>query len=332
LLGFIIVEVIPMDKHVKDGLREALTAIDVDFRVVDVGQLTIVESWLNEVAQSEEVNWGAVDIEQFKRHYLKVFQGKYNFAYQQVMDNAKRVLIMAIKVPVHQVGFMLDGQVTKVMIPSDYLNQSRVKLVEHHLDQWLVARGYSYQPAKLPLKMLAVGSGLAQYGRNNLVYVDQMGSRLFLIAYYIDAPLVCDLWSGLHRMSICDRCGNCVKHCPTQALSLDRRIVKAERCLALYNEDVLAIPQWIDQSAHNALIGCIRCEEMCPVNRQYDDQLSVLLTIDEKTTQEILSSKPLQEHTKDTYSLLEAYGMVKYYPVLKRNLALLINQTMTASD
>ncbi len=49
--------------------------------------------------------------------------------------------------------------------------------------------GIEVARARIPVKLLAVRTGLAQYGRNNIAYVRNMGSLVRLDAFCTDAPL-----------------------------------------------------------------------------------------------------------------------------------------------
>ena len=62
---------------------------------------------------------------------------------------------------------------------------------------WLRAvgkEGYRIATPILPLKLLAVHGGIAEYGRNNITYVSGMGSFMRLTAVYSDMPCETDHW------------------------------------------------------------------------------------------------------------------------------------------
>ena len=56
---------------------------------------------------------------------------------------------------------------------------------ESHLKKFLLSENYKIvEVSDIPLKRLAVQSGMAVYGRNNICYIDGMGSNFSFIAYY----------------------------------------------------------------------------------------------------------------------------------------------------
>jgi epoxyqueuosine reductase len=168
--------------------------------------------------------------------------------------------------------------------------------------------------------LLAVRSGLAEYGRNNISYVEGMGSRLFLTAYYIDCQLPEDTWREPVRMKMCDTCRACMNNCPTKAIIDNKRVILAERCLVLYNEFEDDIPKWINKEYHNALIGCVKCEEKCPMNLKYKNQLVTLPAFSEEQTKEILQTKNPHDLSLKTYQMIHDYEIDEYYNVFHRNL------------
>lgn len=65
----------------------------------------------------------------------------------------------------------------------------------------LIAPAYQVTPAVLPKKLLAVYSGLAACGRNDVIYVRGMGSLHRLSAFYSDLPCDVDQWHELAMWS-----------------------------------------------------------------------------------------------------------------------------------
>ena len=86
------------------------------------------------------------------------------------------------------------------------------------------------------MKLAAVRSGLAQYGRNNICYVEGMGSFFSFHAYLTDRVFEEDHWSDLSNLPFCNHCSICIDACPTSAISPDRFVIDVSRCIPLYNE------------------------------------------------------------------------------------------------
>lgn len=314
------------NNEIKEGLMEFLNLSNVRAAVVSVDSLHDLGLDLETLAGSGEIDLDSnKDIPQYQYRYDKILRGKkYDFDYAKTLEGAQSVLICAVSIPVHHVGFTLEEEEVDVRIPADYMQREVVKKLEEALRKMFKEYGYSVQKAKLPLKLLAVRSGLAEYGRNNLAYVVGFGSQHVLVAFYVDCPLPADMWREPVRMTLCNTCRNCLNHCPTQAIVENRRTIKAERCIVLYNEFQDEMPKWIPNGAHNALIGCLRCEEKCPVNLKYKHQDRKLGVFDEKQTAEILQTRNLKDLSKSTYEKIVAYEIDEYYPVFHRNFALLI--------
>lgn len=312
--------------EIKASLIDDLAVTGIKVAVVSVDCLLDIKEDLERVAASGEINLNSNrNIPQYQYRYDKIIRGcKYDYCVDNTLKGAKSILIFAVPIPVHHVEFTLDKHVVDVRIPSDYMQREAFKKLEYHLRRTLKEHGYSVKKAKLPLKLLAVRSGLAEYGRNNLVYVEGFGSRLCLVAFYTDCSLPTDIWREPVRMTLCNSCKNCLKNCPTQAIIENRKTIKAERCIVLYNELQDELPEWIPKDAHNSLIGCIRCEEKCPVNLKYKSHDIALEAFDEKQTKEILQTRILQDLSSEVYEKIVAYEINEYYPVFHRNFALLL--------
>ena len=119
----------------------------------------------------------------------------------------------------------------------------------------------------MPEKLLAVRSGLARYGKNNITYVPGMGSLHRLAVFVSDLPCVEDNWGEVKTLKTCDGCTACMDACPTGAIVSDRFLIHAERCITFHNERIEEFPEWLDSSWHNCLVGCLRCQWVCPENR-----------------------------------------------------------------
>jgi epoxyqueuosine reductase len=278
---------------IKSKIFEGLHQLGIKGAVVSLDRLRDIESDISTLLSSGEINLEAnKDIPQYQYSYEKIISGKkYRYDSNNDPIGAKSVLILAVPMPVHQVGFTINGNIVGVLIPSDYMQRKASKELDEYVKITLSMSGHKGLKAKLPLKLLAVRSGLAEYGRNNISYVDGMGSRLFLIAYYIDCQLPEDTWREPVRMKICDTCRACMNNCPTKAIIDNKRVILAERCLVLYNEFEDDIPKWINKEYHNALIGCVKCEEKCPMNLKYKNQSSNVASFQRRTDKRNITNK-----------------------------------------
>jgi epoxyqueuosine reductase len=116
-----------------------------------------------------------------------------------------------------------------------------------------------------------------------------------------------------------------MKACPTGAISADRFLLKAERCLTFHNERRGAFPEWLKPSWHNCLVGCLYCQEACPVNKNGPKSLKEGPVFSEEETDFILQNVPLKEMPQTAVKKLEQLDVTEYLPVLGRNLRALHN-------
>ena len=90
---------------------------------------------------------------------------------------------------------------------------------------------------------LGVQSGLSEYGRNTITYVDGLGSNFSLAAYFSAMPCEDDKWRNVVTAEMCHSCSICIDNCPTGAIRKDRFLIDNQRCLSAMNEWYEAIPR-----------------------------------------------------------------------------------------
>jgi len=139
------------------------------------------------------------------------------------------------------------------------------------------------------VKLLAARSGLARYGRNNIAYVEGMGSFLRLLAFYSDLPCANDYWQQPQALDECANCRACTNMCPSGAIDPDQFQLRADRCLTFHNESPQAFPSWIQESWHHCLIGCMKCQDSCPLNKDLQSWKERFAEFTEAETTALLS-------------------------------------------
>ena len=186
------------------------------------------------------------------------------------LPDASTIVVVAKPKPMLSVTFRWEGRTIPLIVPPAYADGKEVEgEVLAALDRISAPNRYRYVKAKLPLKALAVRSGLAQYGRNNIAYIPTFGSFHRLAAFFTDMPCGEDHWQDMEMLPGCDSCTACLASCPTGAIPSDRMLLRGERCLTWHNEKDASVPfpTWIDRKGHNALVGCLRCQRACPYNK-----------------------------------------------------------------
>ncbi len=285
-------------------------------RIVGIGHLRELQAEIEGHRQA-----GVLDPKLWQR-YLESFR----FDYARELPGAQSLIVVAIPQPMAALHFGWRGKRHRVMIPPTYIVEDDPE-VTALLERMLRPERYSLLRARLPQKLLAVRSGLARYGRNNIAYVDGMGSFCTIMAFVTDLPVAADGWQAARRMPECDTCRACLKNCPTGCIDPERPVIHAEKCLTYFNEAAGAMPEWVEGGWHNAWIGCLKCQTVCPRNR---DQLAAAETgaaFDEVETGLLLQGAAIEQLPAATRAELRRLNLEEYYrlPVLSRNLGLLLD-------
>jgi len=169
-----------------------------------------------------------------------------------------------------------------------------------------------------------VRSGLAEYGRNNVCYVDGMGSFLTLVAYLSDVPCIDDNWYEVRQMDNCNDCTACLKNCPTEAILKDRFLINNERCLSYFNESSRDFPEWLPKSVHHCIYDCLMCQNICPKNKDYINNVIGPIEFDEAETNLLLSGKPIKEFPSNLKKKVRFLGMDEWIKAIPRNIKILL--------
>ncbi|MFH0768298.1 MAG: 4Fe-4S double cluster binding domain-containing protein [Chloroflexota bacterium] len=242
------------------------------------------------------------------------------------LPEAKTIIVVAMPQPFTRLRFEWQGMTYLADIPPTYFTKADDYRAEVILHNVLETTGYKIAKAHLALKTLAVRSGLARYGKNNISYVSRMGSFCQLVAFYSDCPCEKDNWQELKEMEACEKCSLCRESCPTGSISVDRFLIHAENCLGSLNERKPDFPYWVQLQPdwRNALIGCMRCQFVCPVDKPYLHKIVAGLSFSEEETGLILNKTPWEKLSPNTRQKLgDLYGV---YSLLSRNLSALIEK------
>jgi len=166
-----------------------------------------------------------------------------------------------------------------------------------------------------------------KYGRNNVTYVDGLGSYFQLFGYLTDAALPAPERTDFPEslMPDCDGCGICMSVCPTEAIVEERMLLHGERCLTFLNENPGVWPEWLNVRAHNALLGRLECQRACPANPELAiEDTGVCFSASE--TRLLLSGESAPDDRAETgiRSKLAWLGQPYCEPVLGRHLRALL--------
>lgn len=251
----------------------------------------------------------------------------FAFSPPESLPGARSLIVVAVRQSQIRFTFVWNGRQVPLVVPPTYLHQQETdKQVAETLAETLGTIGYRVTLAALPKKLLAVCSGLAAYGKNNITYIAGMGSFHRLVAFYSDLPCEQDDWQEPKMMERCRKCLACLRSCPTGAIATDRFLLRAERCIVLHNEEPsdVPFPVWLDPSWHNCLVGCLHCQRVCPENKQVMSWIEEGATFSSEETNLLLEGVPLDRLPTPMVEKLEQWDLVDLLDVLPRNLRILL--------
>jgi epoxyqueuosine reductase len=259
-------------------------------RVVPVSRLRDLRAEIEAFQSQEELNG-----------FQKWIVSKYGYEAPELPFDVRSVIIAAVRFYSYaELYFYLNGREYKVYAPTPADNSGGD--VEDYISSALEHGGYHMAKAEvwLPIKRLAVQSGLAEYGRNNITYIPGVGSYVGYAVYFTDMEPDTDQWRPCVTAAACSGCTACMEHCPTGAIRPDRFLLDNARCLAAYNEEPGdAFEAWIPPSAHHATVNCLRCQYCCPMNAQANRNTAPPISFDETETALLLSDTPYNDLPED---------------------------------
>ena len=246
------------------------------------------------------------------------------------LPQAKSIIILAIASKLGTVDIHYKSTIKKAYVPQNYYDMGPdpgeiIKMIQKNIIQ---LPGFHCVRTKLHLKLLAVRSGLAKYGRNNITYVDGMGSFYNLFAFYTDFEFEQDDWHDMELLKYCNTCTICLNKCPTGAIREGEMVIDVEKCISLYNEIPGEIPSWIDAKAHNSLMGCMKCQAQCPGNKEAIQNLHIFDAISEKSVNLILNEddkKEFQAVFGPIFDINDQKSTDYFFPVFRRNLEVFLS-------
>jgi epoxyqueuosine reductase len=263
----------------------------------------------------------------FDQRVVDVYLRNLTFEKPEGMDRFKSLIIISKARPAHRLGLNYKGKKVKVMIPPTYVNYQRLNgKVFGLFRDWLRGIGGNAYVARLPLKLLSARSGLARYGKNNISYIGKWGSYHQLFAFFTDLEPEDDTWQEIKALDACISCDLCRKNCPTGAIRSENFLLDTEKCLTLLNESEEEMPSWVDPGAHNSIIGCMKCQEICPYNNKVKEWIEDIGELDEKETDMLLGFDNNKGKDKHIIKRTKELGIYEFFAeLIPRNLQLLLN-------
>jgi epoxyqueuosine reductase len=268
------------------------------------------------------------------RHDKGELNGKFYHEYEDPyfhprlpanFKDARSIIIMATPQPMLRTTMRWKGKDLRLTVPPTYYDSNKViREARENLRKALGPKKHKLVRAVLPQKLLAVRSGLAVYGKNNITYVPKLGSLHRLTSFYTDYESPVDCWQEKKALPKCSTCKACTNACPTGAIKDDRFLIHVERCLTYLNErkSEEPFPKWVPGSAHNTLIGCMRCQRACPYDKEFVNRYEERGFFSEEETKYLLKGKFTGPKAKAMERKLKRIGLdLTTFP---RNLRMLL--------
>lgn len=242
----------------------------------------------------------------------------YQFEIPKEAFKVNSIILIAIHHPFYaKVDFFKDG------IKKTFLSMVRADFnkTEEYLRKFIEGKGYYIKEAKnLPVKRLGAHSGLARYGRNNITYVDGLGSNFSYAAYFTDMMCEEDTWGEMKNAGACNKCNLCIENCPTGAIRRDRFLIDNQKCLSCINESPGEFPDWIPVTAHHTLYDCLICQRICPMNYGQRDNFIEGVSFNEEETNMLLEGKSIDTFCSEFKTKIYMLGIDEWYDAIPRNL------------
>lgn len=295
-------------------LQEKFIPLSAQFRTVSITHIQDIHTELRSWKKH-----GLITNEFYEQNY-----GSFLFNPSLTLPNVRSIIVIGIPQKIILLEFIHEGKRYQTVLPPTYQYTKVRAKCSDILSKVFTKHGYHVDRAQLPMKLLAVRSGLGQYGKNNLCYVEGMGSFTRLEAFYTDYEFPSDNWSEKKLMNACNNCSLCKNICPTQAIPNNRILIHADHCLTYLNENEGAFPNWVPEHAHNAVVGCMFCQTICPQNKKFLTPEKNMIHFTEKETTTLLNGTPREQISQTLAEKLTELDLEEYYPLLKRNILTLI--------
>jgi epoxyqueuosine reductase len=276
---------------------------------------------LEELETEMQVFQSTVQLNSFQKWIVNEF---YRFTPPEADFTIESILLIAIPHPLFsEVTFQHKNTRCNCvsLVSSDF--ESTRNAVQNEL----LKNGLHFlETENLPLKRLAVQSGLSIYGRNNITYINGLGSSFSYMAFFTDTPPTVVTLFPVKVSAVCENCAACIRNCPTGAIQKDSFLIDNQRCLSYLNETGDPFPDWVPVTSHHSLYDCIKCQIVCPMNKGRKGNKGKNVHFTEEEICILLEGTPFDDYPNELKEKARYLGLDQWPDGIAKNLQTLIDR------
>jgi len=247
------------------------------------------------------------------------------------LENPQSIIVVAVPIPASILTFTAGDKTIKTILPPTYVRYRKTfRDIRDDISGALSGSGFRTELLNAPLKALGSRLGLLRYGRNNVGYIDGLGSYFQLVGLVSDMPFDDEIPAPRLEETLLRRCGKCricAAACPTGAIEKERILIHAEKCYTLFSESANPIPEGLMPPSPKCIIGCLRCQELCPENKGLLRYENAAVSFDAEETAAFLGMVQ-EEGNRAAGSVRTKFlelGLSEGLPLFRRNLQRLLS-------
>lgn len=251
--------------------------------------------------------------------------GSFTYLEGCALKNPESIIIIAVPRPAHSLSFSLGKKKIETILPPTYVCYRKMfEEVRDDLKKALRGLNCRLELLNAPLKSLGSRLGLLSYGRNNVGYINNLGSYFQLVGLVSDTPLedkeMTPVSSPGALLPRCRNCRICAAACPTGAIDRERILIHAEKCYTLFSESLEPIPEGLKPPSPKCLIGCLRCQELCPENKSLLRYEEAAVSFNAEETKAFLGTAGRSRQAIDrARKKFQELGLTEGFPIFSRN-------------
>jgi len=184
---------------------------------------------------------------------------------QESIDWAKSIVVCVRRYDKYKIPDRLERLIGKVFLVDGRLNYSKEYASNAAFEHFLHELGLRTAQNVVPARWSAVKAGLGKFRNNNFLYTEQ-GSWIWIDTWTVDKQLEYEKPIDSNRFSCPEGCNECIKACPTAALSapLTMDATKCIACLTV-RSNISPAADLLDKMG-TYIYGCDICQNVCPAN------------------------------------------------------------------